>query len=44
MLNADALAGLRIPPSKQLALREIPFTIPTGLQKKMINIKFYNVN
>jgi len=34
---------LRIPPSKQLALREIPSTTSTGLQMKMKNTKSYKI-
>ena len=36
--------ALLIPPSKQLALREIPSTAFTGLQKNTKNIKFCNIN
>jgi hypothetical protein len=32
---------LRIPPSKQLALREIPSTTSTGLQENMKNTESY---
>ena len=35
---------LRIPPSKQLALREIPSTTSTGLQNNMRNIESYKIN
>ena len=35
--QSQSTLTLRIPPSKQLALREIPSTISTGLQKNMKN-------
>jgi len=35
---------LRIPPSKQLALRKIPSTISTGMQKSTENMNFYIIN
>ena len=35
---------LGIPPSKQLALREIPSTTSTGLQKNMKNTKSYMIS
>jgi hypothetical protein len=41
--QAQPSLSLRIPPSKQLALRKIPYT-STGLQKNMKNIKCYNIN
>ena len=33
----------QIPPPKQLALREIPFTAFAGLQKNMMSVKSYNI-
>jgi hypothetical protein len=35
---------LLLPPSKQLALREILSTAFTGLQKNIKNIESYNIN
>ena len=42
-IQSQPTLTLRIPPSKQLALKEIPSTAFTASQRNMKNIKLYSI-